>query len=359
MLPPGLQAGSATPTEGPKQRFLKTNYIVRQLASGLFATVYISIPKIIADQLISDTSLSPEKLHSALRQNLQAAKISKSASMAEEISLLKAMKVKSSSSSAFTLPNLLDSDPSSTPLWLTLQYLNGGTLQDLLDLYYNQPPPPPLPTSLLWHWISQMAQTLLSLHQGLTIHQNSQGKPELVLDENWVPTIHNDIHRQNLIFNTTSTYPDLILSDFGNSIRQDTNPYGFPWTNLKETQISSMLCEVEQLANKVDRPDDLLSLLFEQTPNFRRAGDEDAENDAEREFLEKVINLAEKRKKKTWRPMPDGLKEYFENKGVKDEELEGSVKRLREKNLEQELSAEASSSAEQDEKTPGCGCATL
>lgn len=354
-------------TDEPRQRFLETNYIVRELASGLFATVYTSVPKTIVDKLISDTTLSSSKLHSALRENIQAAKISKSASMDSEISLLKDMKV-SSTSSSFTLPNLLDSDPSPTPLWLTLQYLNGGTLHDLLQLYYHQPSPPALPTSLLWHWISQMAQTLLYLHQGLTIRQNPQGKPQLHLDEHWTPTIHNDIHRQNLIFHIPSSsddnsYPDLVLSDFGNSIRYDSNPYtGFPWRSLKENQISSMLCELEQLANKVDQPpDEFLTLLFDQTPNFRREGDEDAENDAEPEFLEKMIGLAEKRKKATWKPMSKKLAEYFEGQGVKDEDLERFVEQRKE-SLKRESTAEAassSSSGEQDDKTPGCGCVAL
>ncbi|KXT13536.1 hypothetical protein AC579_1410 [Pseudocercospora musae] len=362
MLPPGLQAGSAMPTEEPKQRFLETNYIIRKLASGVFGRVYISIPKSIADELISDTTLSPETLHSALRQNLQAAKISKSDGMAEEICLLKAVKVESSSS--FTLPHLLASDPSPTLLWLTLPYLNGGTLYDLLQ-YYHQPSAPLLPTALVWHWISQMARTLLYLHSGLTITIDSHGKPQLHLDESWTPTIHADIHNQNLIFNTPSSsdsYPDLILSDFGNSIRQDSNQHGFSWTNLKEKQISSMLIELEQLANKVDEPDEWLVTLFDRCPSFGRDGDEDAENDAEREFLEKMINLAEMRKNESRKPMSEGLERYFGGQGIGNKELEKFIKGLRaerEQNLKQKSSAEASSSSKQEEKTPGCGCTAV
>ncbi|KXT05834.1 hypothetical protein AC578_1106 [Pseudocercospora eumusae] len=340
MLPPGLQAGPAPPNDdSPKQRFLESNYIIRQVASGSFATVYLSIPKSTADHLISDPTLSPDKLHSSLRQAIQAAKISKSPTldMTSEMRILKAIAEVSKPSPSFTLPHLISSDPSAPPTWFTTPYLNGGTLTDLIREYQKPSSTlPPLPPSLLWHCISQMAHSLLFLHQGLTILRSPQGTPKRHSHDLWIPIIHKDIHPQNLIFHTPSedSYPDLILSDFGISILQsDPSAQDVAWTNLKEKQISDMLCTLEQLANKIEGNgdgDEFLEILFDQTPNFRRRGDEDAEDDAEREFLEKVIGLAEKRKKELWKPMPRGLREYFGGgKGVEDGELEEFVRGLR------------------------------
>ncbi|EME83196.1 uncharacterized protein MYCFIDRAFT_84872 [Pseudocercospora fijiensis CIRAD86] len=366
MSPPGLQTGSAMSTDTTKQTFLETNHIVRELASGMFGTVYISIPKAITENILSNATTTTS-LYSNLRQNLQVVKISKSVDMTREISLLKAFKVKTPSSSAFTLPNLLASDPSQPPLWLTLTYLNGGTLHDLLDHCY-QNPTLRIPTSLLWHWISQIAQTLLFLHLGLTIimaEDDAKTPPRLVSDDSWTPTIHNDIHYENLIFNlplpnNANSYPDLILSDFGNSKKHSTDPspgLAIPWKTHKEKQIGDILCELEQLANKVEDKDEVLGELFDQTPKFR----DDDDDDAELEFFEKMIGTAERRKKELWKELPDGLKEYFEGKGVGDEELQKFVEEVRgEKGARSKASPSSSSSSEvQDGKTAGCGCVAL
>lgn len=362
------------------QQFQTTHYIVKELASGSFGEVYASINKQVANKIIADNHSDLATLYAALRKAIQAAKISKAIDMAEEIALVAAMRavVSSESSPLRTLPFLFDSESPDTKqvsLWITIDLLEGGTLEELTKQFWGDirrgPTLSPIPTALLWHWIAQMAETFLYLHQGI--------RPDGSRDDNWTPVCHNDIHCCNIMFRSPrsstpqsskpdfSDYPDLVLSDFGNAvvwyegIERHRN-----WQNLKEKQVSDMLCELEKFLNHVEDDINQLTHVFNQNPpNFSPYYlKEDVEN-TEKLFLKRIAQIARQKRRKLYKPLPLAVRQYFETPVVSDEELETFVENVR-KTIREEANPtpETSSSGKsilhhvnsEGEHTSGCGC---
>lgn len=214
-----MSKSRAGPNRTPMQLAAQHHYISRQISVGNYANVYFSIPKTVANQILSafdSKTIDQNEAISRLRAGLQAIKISKGKTgdtadnMDMEVAVLQHM-------SELNHPNLVrlqGADAAvNNKVWYTLELLTGTTFggyctvfQDLGRNHIETP----APKAFGWHLVLQLTEALLALHFGDKDGQQSNS---------WPMYSHNDIHQHNMLFRNAlgdfGNYPDVVLIDFG------------------------------------------------------------------------------------------------------------------------------------------------
>ena len=127
--------------------------------------------------------------------------------------------------------------------WLSMEMYTAGTLMDVQDLYWKNPPllGTTVPEGLLWHIIAQLTETLLALNFGII---NGEKNNDLDI------VAHCDLHGNNVMLRwpgkAFGDYPDVIITDFGLSIRMASDMAD------KERADLMYRCQIRDLTHLMD-----------------------------------------------------------------------------------------------------------
>lgn len=112
----------------------------------------------------------------------------------------------------------LDEDPRRPLATLYMEYCELGTLEDLLDKYFQRRQR--VPEGVVWYIFLQLTQALGYCQLGIRNVLNSEQIPQ----PSWVGVVHRDMKPNNIFLSsrsTTPSFPRVVLGDFGCAIRDD------------------------------------------------------------------------------------------------------------------------------------------
>jgi serine/threonine protein kinase len=103
---------------------------------------------------------------------------------------------------------------------IIMEYCDGGTLQDVLDLYHKRGAD--VPEAFIWEALEALVKTMCFLHLGISnvdlVKLPADGSAPRRYG--WVPIHHNDMHASNVFLASTpasSLYPRVLVGDFGSA----------------------------------------------------------------------------------------------------------------------------------------------
>lgn len=321
-----------------KQEYEQTNYILKELGSGSFATVYLSISKIDADALLTDHAQSTQtrsnraSILDKLRAKVHAVKVRKSdndEALDAEVSLLTHI-------GKYKHPNivrLIDTDAGPlSKAWYTMAACNAGTLEHLLGRwpYPSQQPP----AAFAWHICAQLAAVILSLHVGTRGDRTVQ---------HWTPIAHGDLYACNVLFSMSSDpeerykdYPNLVLADFGLALLFPETPDTDDRTRAKFVRqqvgdLRNVVTQLQPLNERLsnDEIGDALDIVDASAILPRGA----TINERARRALRHLVRTATTKREELYEPLNDEFTAYFNKSIVSDEELEAAFPQLRNQEL--------------------------
>lgn len=309
-----------------KKRFEESHYILKELTTSSSSTIYLSLPKTAADEILlsfSKSSRTPEDRNGAiasLKERCCAAKVCNSskysAVLGHEIATLQLL-------SRHNHPNLvqfLNADVDGN--WFTMPLYPGGSLEDLTHVLWRLENPA-LPSAFVWHVTLQLASALLFLHFGISTDGTKQ--------EDWPLLLHGDMHGGNVLFSDldemperTRTYPNVVLADFGKARRfaDDDGGGSKPrddFLHLQMKDITNLAVYLERLGNRTEDESfrNAVTGLLEVEQAKKGA---DKNRDARRVLL-RLVKDARKKRDKMYEPLPRELEELFRRPVISNIEL--------------------------------------
>jgi serine/threonine protein kinase len=103
---------------------------------------------------------------------------------------------------------------------IVLSYCDSGTLDGFETQYYERCQR--VPESMIWHAYLHISMALIFLHTGAKYDPTTKKMIRQSV-RNWNAVYHRDLHPGNVLMNhdgkvdTTTSYPDLLVTDFGHS----------------------------------------------------------------------------------------------------------------------------------------------
>lgn len=337
--------------------FEKENYIIKELGSGSYGTVYASIPKYLADQILSDfsqrkastdalllSSSSAQKAtaltlaKTSLRSALQAAKISKAGKsfhherkldLALEIQTLQLLLKRGN------FPNIVrlrSSDDSIEKGWLTLELLSGRNLTQFTEVVHLnnrwRSPLGLLPVGFVWHCLFQLAEGLLALQFG-----GGEQSGAFSTDQKFA---HTDLAGRNLMFRPQGHfrgYPDLVIVDLGSvekvprrateaAMRMPVNYRGVDHQALDLKMGINVLQGI--FGRVVEEGDAELRGFVERLQKWKVEGEDEKADQSLYDCLMGMSGEAMKGREERYEALPGWVGGYFEEYAevVSDEDLE-------------------------------------
>lgn len=302
--------------------FEKDNYILKDLGSGAYGTVYASIPKTIADQILAAlrSSSRPVQVSAAkvqLRAGIEAAKISKGgksfgrqANFKAEIEILQVL-------NEAECPNIVATRraDSSEYGWLVMEPLAGGDFIDFRKFIKTCGNRNPLPCSLAWHFIHELANALFFMYAQ--------------------SCIHSDLGERNIMLRPRGAYknyPDVVLVDFGMASTygrwlatssQDTLERRHEFLGSCVRDLNSLHFSLQSLLDQLSRNCVALQATLVNIKSYRvRKGADAAQH--YKMFLEKLRDEASRMRDQEYKELPGVVLAYLRkrDKMVSDAELE-------------------------------------
>ncbi|KAK5114596.1 hypothetical protein LTR85_010173 [Meristemomyces frigidus] len=329
MSPQGDTEMPAPSNASPRQKAEQTNYLIKELGSGSYAVVCLSIPRTTADQILEGYTSSPKtrsrkaETLARLRTNLQAIKIAIGRgvdSIEAEVRILRQLGEKTKQPS---VSKLIDADDSPlSKVWYTMSVCQCGDLDQLLQLT-SGPKAVPLPVGLAWHICTQLASALLYLHFGW-----HGGR----IEPHWPLMTHEDIWAKNILFRSSSTadegssvhYPDAVLADFGKGwfVQRDAANTQYQDTVLQRQHrdLQALASTLIPLAHRLE--DSGLCEALIPLERVDRPPKGAKQNVSAYRALRKFVRLAEQRRQESYQPLSQELKAHFDRVVVTDAELE-------------------------------------
>ena len=337
MADSNLQVEPITQRETPRDLFEGFNYIVKELGSGFYATVYLSIPRDPANTIIAEygsgtpSAKRKARARSQLQNAAEAIKIHKGRdrpentdALSKEIRILRYLKA----CGHRNIVSILEVDEEVK--WYTMPVYPGGSLEQLVKELW-KPDPPKLPVALAWHIALGLTTALLFLHFGVDAEGTKQ--------KNWPLLAHNDVHWGNFLFHMPSgeerhgNYPDIALIDFGKVgcfREEDDGSTVAERAVLLQNQIKdiqNLVMYLQYLANRID--DAGFAQAIERLGEIEHAEKGDDKNRPMRTKLMQFVSLARRSRDELYRDLSAGLEAYFKKPIVSDEELENVFEALR------------------------------
>ncbi|CZT16867.1 uncharacterized protein RCC_02702 [Ramularia collo-cygni] len=312
--------------------FAADNYILKELGNGSYGTVYASIPKAIANQILSDLKdpcnpLDRSEAKSKLRTALQAAKIAKGGFSPDKNDCrveIEALQILNEDNN----PNIISlkaADSSSQYGWFTLEPLAGGDLINFRKTILTCGPSNPPPISLAWHFIHDLANALLTMH--------THGYA------------HMDIAERNIMLRPRGAfrdYPDVVIVDFGNSCdyrqwmktsqsstAKNSAALRSVFVGMYVRDLTCLRFPLQFSFEHVARNNSLLSAAMRGIKEYQLGKGERAE-EYYVNFLIRLRDQALKEREREYKVLPEPLVEYFRQleRIVSDEDLEKAFPNL-------------------------------
>lgn len=273
----------------PLERFKDSNNLVKQLGTGGFSLVYLSISKTQADTILQrhlDGEIDDKTAASEINNALQASKIlnvqSADITFNNETNVLLELSV-------LNHPNItLLHDYNHGEFdkeWLKLEPFPCGTLEQYAEKvvqWSNEGVSGIAPAAFGWHLIHQLSHALLALHFP------SGAKTSFFT--------HGDIEQKNLLFRSLSSstgsaaYPDIVLADMGQATKltnQLTLQQRACFFEQQYMDVRQMLDALRSSFSVVMKHEDLVTSLDEVEMNDSEYGNN---NMVLKEWLEKLVD---------------------------------------------------------------------
>ncbi|CAK3737903.1 unnamed protein product [Lecanosticta acicola] len=353
-MAPNILLESLRDSQSPSiQKFAQTNYILKPLGHGGWATVYASLPRDLADGILQNFTKSqktPENLQKALKelaQALQAVKIAHDPApererspalqrnLTSEIDHLKHIRALGP---AKNLSEMLDHDDDDNDRnqnrkacrwWYTLKPLNGGTLTEFLERgYFPQVQAdfqllyPPL--SFAWHTVAQLLEALCLFHFGT--------------NETDARRFHGDVTAANLMFHRPADphapfrdYPNAYITDFGaaEAVHLDVAPPREA-ENLFLKQRKDIVNAIFHCQRLVT-PEKRDAFFQKEMENLNRAAYRASESDVLKARVTRLVRSAKKKRDEVYEPLSERTVSYFSRPLVTNDEFLGMFEELNKK----------------------------
>ncbi|KAF2163681.1 hypothetical protein M409DRAFT_57181 [Zasmidium cellare ATCC 36951] len=215
---------------------------------------------------------------------------------------------------------------SSPGSWFSMEMYTGGTLEELRNLYWKDPPllGATIPEGFLWHILAELTETLLALNFGIINGQESHDQDIMA---------HYDLHGGNVMLRwpgkTYGNYPDVIITDFGLGIAMDSDMADKERAEMMyQIQIRDLNHIMEFLWTLMCKSDDNSETLLRVFNALYGVG-KSPENKRMKRRLEIVLKEAKVRRENMYKELPDAWIQYLSRPTVSDKELETFLQQSR------------------------------
>lgn len=315
-----MSTPQAGPVGTPAQLAEEQNYITwaSPIGEGTYATVYFSIPKDTANEIISaffdSEAISREDALRRLLRSLQATKISKgmTSGIADkldfEILILRELRNKG----MLGVARILKYDQTDkTKSWYTIELLTGRTFGQYCDLLEDNNFASFAPVAFGWHILLQLTEALLGVHFGV-----NDGQPI----PNWHMFAHRDIHPNNMLFRggrgAFKDYPDIALIDFGRAQRLDQRQR----VNFFKAQRDDIKQVIQYLVLHAWKTDSAFNGLWDQLLEMDlKDGAEN--NQVLKKWMEDLRDRARRERDNLYVPLHRDVVQHFEQEAISEDDL--------------------------------------